>query len=1370
MTRRARILSALPLVLLASSLAHAKDIKPFDAYYEAKSVDLSSHSAKPPRGRIASVDAQRGTPTFFWAERGVALPADLAGASPERIASHHLAGHASLWGLTSASLGTARPVLVHDTGRGGIIVVYRQKLAGIDLLHSDMKVLTTRSGELVAISGSLHPAAVKGAEKKLPAFKLKGLNAVARTLEDVYGQKVAATDIADTKQKKAGYGLFDLKSPLSAGSEKVYFTRPARAKKVYFPMPGTLVPAYYVEVQLGTLGSNEADVFGYVIAADDGRVLMRHDLTAHDAFQYRVWADPAANGLPADGPLMDFNPHPTGMPDLSVPGFADPVLVSMEGFNSPMGGAADPWLPAGATESKGNNVDAYTDHTDCVATNNTPCTQAVTQALDGFTEGVDLRATTTMPGVFDRTYDVTLHPLDSEDQSMAAVTQLFYTNNWLHDYWYDSGFNEAAGNAQDDNFGRGGEEGDHLRAEAQDKAIGPPPSRNNANMSTPADGESPRMQMFLWSGQNDINLDIGAPINAAYASGSASFGPQNFEVTAELVLADDGTPVVTNACEPIQNDVTGKIVLVDRGTCAFSLKAANVENAGGVATLVANNAPNAAPPLMGGTDPGLTIPTLSTTLENGNALKAALANGPITVHMKRVTGVEHDGTIDNSVVAHEWGHYLHHRLVDCGLTQCRGESEGWGDFVAIHQSIVAGDNVATGTYSAAQYANVAGFDEGYYGLRRLPYTRDVMKNPFTFKHISDEETLPDIPMGFGGVANSEVHNAGEIWTQMLFDAYTGLIMEGGHTFDESKRRMADYLVAGMIMAPVEPTFTEQRDGILAAASAMDMADMLILAENFAGRGAGSCAESPAKNATGNVGVVESYELKGNHTVLSIALDDSVTSCDSDGVLDGAETGKVTIEVANNGPIALTDTVVKIATSHPGVTFPAGDSFTFASIGPFQTMTATVEISLDDGFGDVERLDLTATAENSGSCIASAALADDPRVNADDLVAVSTIDTVDSDKSTWSIKGTSSENIWGRERDQNNNYKWRGVDFSSNTDTWLESPDIQVSAGGGFTFSFQHRFKFETGPAVANGPDVYWDGSVIEITEDGGQTWEDVSAYTNPGYNGAISDLAGNPLALRQGYVDQSLGYPAMTAVALPFGSAFAGKTVRLRFRIGTDEASGDAGWEIDNMGVVFADNTPFSAVFPDDGDCNGVPMADAGPDQSVTSGELVQLDASASTDPEGDLLTFSWKQNGGDAANLFSGMTATPAFLAPDVAAPSILTFEVMVSDGKGSSTDTVDVVVMPKEVTGTGGGGAGGGGAAGEGGMAGSGGDTGGTGTTTTSSTTSSTSTTTTTTTGDGTEPAGGCNCTVAPGDDPTPVRTYGLGALAALAGFVLR
>ncbi|MEV4413782.1 M36 family metallopeptidase [Catellatospora sp. NPDC049609] len=90
----------------------------------------------------------------------------------------------------------------------------------------------------------------------------------------------------------------------------------------------------------------------------------------------------------------------------------------------------------------------------------------------------------------------------------AITTQLFYYTNVMHDYLYGLGFDEASGNFQVDNFGRGGSGNDPVLAEAQDGwdfgCMTDPPNPvavrclNNANFGTPGDGGSPRMQMYMW--------------------------------------------------------------------------------------------------------------------------------------------------------------------------------------------------------------------------------------------------------------------------------------------------------------------------------------------------------------------------------------------------------------------------------------------------------------------------------------------------------------------------------------------------------------------------------------------------------------------------------------------------------------------------------------------------------------------------------------------------------------------------------------------------------------------------------------------------------------------------------------------------------
>lgn len=95
---------------------------------------------------------------------------------------------------------------------------------------------------------------------------------------------------------------------------------------------------------------------------------------------------------------------------------------------------------------------------------------------------------------------------------------------------------------------------------------------------------------------------------------------------------------------------------------------------------------------------------------------------------------------------------------------------------------------------------------------------------------------------------------------------------------------------------------------------------------------------------------------------------------------------------------------------------------------------------------------------------------------------------------------------------------------------------------------------------------------------------------------------------------------------------------------------------------------------------NTAPTSNAGPDQTVTEGSSVNLDGTASSDPDtGDTLTYTWTQTGGQTVTIINNQTSAANFVAPDVAAgaPETLTFQLEVSDGSASNNDTIIVTVQ---------------------------------------------------------------------------------------------
>lgn len=112
--------------------------------------------------------------------------------------------------------------------------------------------------------------------------------------------------------------------------------------------------------------------------------------------------------------------------------------------------------------------------------------------------------------------------------------------------------------------------------------------------------------------------------------------------------------------------------------------------------------------------------------------------------------------------------------------------------------------------------------------------------------------------------------------------------------------------------------------------------------------------------------------------------------------------------------------------------------------------------------------------------------------------------------------------------------------------------------------FNHAYGFE-----ADTSDAY-DGGMVEYSTNGGTTWQDAGALLiNNGYNGTLA-TGENPLGGREAFVGHSNGYGSSRANL----NTLAGRSVRFRFRIGTDSITDDYGWFIDDLRIYTCGTTP----------------------------------------------------------------------------------------------------------------------------------------------------------------------------------------------------
>jgi hypothetical protein len=755
---------------------------------------------------------------------------------PADIAVDFLKQNRQKLGLAESDVTQLKEKDKYTSQHNGVTHIYlRQEIAGLEVLDSDLGINVAKDGSVINLHSSFVKDLQAAVNSNSPSLSpAQAVEAVVSHLELTLTEPLAVIETQEGAQRETIFSTGGVAS------------EPIRARLAYQPVDDSNVRLVW-NVELAEASGEHW--WSISVDAANASILAGDDYVDHDNWTGAVpdvernrnlqprsatasaslvastasRASLAAAAVAAPTNVIDGSTYNVFAFPFENPNDGARTLVTnpADAFASPFGWHDTNGAPgAEFTVTRGNNVHAYTD----VDNNNN-----VDPGSDP-SGGANLQ--------FDFPFDQTQAAPASRN---AAVTNLFYWNNIVHDVFYQYGFDEASGNFQVNNYGRGPVVNnvavggnDDVRAEAQDGS-----GTNNANFFTPVDGQRPRMQMFVWTYPFIRAVVVNPPsaIAGNYPATGANFGPAvtNTGLTGDVALVNDGAGVSsTDACEPLVGFPAGKIALLDRGSCDFVVKVKNAQNAGAIGAIVASNAPGD-PVTMGGTDATIVIPAIMVTQASGNLYKANLPFNA-TLQVNQNPEPSRDSDFDAAIIGHEYGHGISNRLtggrtvVNC-LNNQEQMGEGWSDFMGLVLTTSPADTPTTqrsiGSYVSFQPATGR-------GIRPTPYTTDMSVNPTTYGQI-------------GGLAIP--HGVGYAWASMLWEMYWNLVEVHGYNpnvyapWNTGGNNLAIQLVIdGMKLQPCRPGFVQGRDAIIQADQQLTGgANACLIWKAFAKRGLGASA-------------------------------------------------------------------------------------------------------------------------------------------------------------------------------------------------------------------------------------------------------------------------------------------------------------------------------------------------------------------------------------------------------------------------------------------------------------------------------------------------------------------------------------------------
>jgi hypothetical protein len=688
---------------------------------------------------------------------------------------------------------------------------YLQQTINNISIRNQIKVVAFKNGEVINNTGEFLPDEITASKTNSQPT----VTAIAATKKAFEEAKIQAPNIVSSKNgTKNNFGvLAGVYEEVTTNLEWYVVEKNGKFENLSLAWAVVVAP------------NGTDDIWQYIVDANTGSVLNKYNYTIHEH-------EKQTNNISVGVLENKTTKNKISTLNLNLPKVsASPNIVANANYfvspwpaESPShtGGApasrSNPWAGAGTAGTLGWHSNGTTDY-QITRGNNVWATEDVSGSNTNSGQPA-VSSTSPDPLNFIFPANFNANPKSSQFQPFA-ITNLFYWNNIIHDITHIYGFNEANGNFQANNQGRGGNGGDDVIALAQSGGSGC--VGNNANMATPPDGGRPRMRMYLWTGLQGPVVQLGATnFNAVEGnfSNANQLACNTNTVTGQLIYYNDATGGTHQACGPgtsPSNSITGKIVLIDRGNCNFTEKVQNAQNAGALAVIIVNNVAGAPIIMGGGPINTITIPAIMVTDVDGAALIAAAASNQ-TVNITPPISLDSD--LDNGVIAHEYTHGISNRLTggpattSC-LQNAEQAGEGWSDYFAL----MLCTNWATaqltdgtiprpiGTYANAQTPTGS-------GIRNFPYSTNLATNPLTYANM--------------GVApiNSTVHGIGEIWCSAVWDMTWGIIQQEGAintnlynfspTTNGGNSIAFKLVMEGMRLQPCSPGFVDMRNAILAA--------------------------------------------------------------------------------------------------------------------------------------------------------------------------------------------------------------------------------------------------------------------------------------------------------------------------------------------------------------------------------------------------------------------------------------------------------------------------------------------------------------------------------------------------------------------------